>query len=50
MRVVWNDGCSEILDFVVPTVDVARMLIGEGATNGVELLEDAGMTRTWARP
>jgi hypothetical protein len=39
----WPDR-SEIVDFVVPTPEEARALIAEGATNGRDLLEQAGFT------
>lgn len=46
MRVIYEVGderVETIFDFVVPTLDEARDYIRDGATNGVELLEEAGM-------
>ena len=45
MIVEWKDH-REIVDFVVPTLDEARGLIAEGATNRIDLLEQAGLS--WA--
>ncbi|HEY4894795.1 MAG TPA: hypothetical protein VII01_01785 [Solirubrobacteraceae bacterium] len=42
MRLVYPDS-ETILDFVVPTLDEARAYIRDGAINGQELLEDAGL-------
>jgi hypothetical protein len=44
MRIEWPDGTIEIVDFVIPSDTEARKLIREGATNGIELLEEVGMT------
>jgi hypothetical protein len=41
MKVVWPDGTSEIIDFVVPTVAEARKLAKEGAVNAEELMDEA---------
>ncbi|HEV7586446.1 MAG TPA: hypothetical protein VGO14_11770 [Solirubrobacteraceae bacterium] len=38
----------EIIDFVVPTLDEALALMGEGATNRLDLLEQAGLSSTEA--
>ena len=43
MRVIYPDH-EDRLDFLVPTLDEALAYIADGAINGVELLEDAGMT------
>jgi hypothetical protein len=43
VRIVFPDHVDTI-DFVVPTLGEARDYIRDGALNGVELLEDAGMT------
>ena len=47
MIVEWED-CREVVDFVVPTVEDARRLIAEGATNKIDLLEQAGLSRAEA--
>jgi hypothetical protein len=38
------EGRTEIVDFVVPTVEEALALIAKGATNRLDLLEQAGLT------
>jgi hypothetical protein len=44
VRLEWGSDTVEHLDFVVPTKRQALAYIREGATNGVELLEEAGLT------
>jgi hypothetical protein len=47
MLIEWADGESvraEHVDFVIPTVEEALKLIAEGATNRVDLLEQAGLS------
>jgi hypothetical protein len=44
VRVVHGDGTEVISDFVIPSVEDARKVIADGALNGVELLEDSGMS------
>jgi hypothetical protein len=44
MRIVYADGTTELVDFVIPTVEEARALIADGAVNAQELLEDAGIS------
>jgi hypothetical protein len=44
VRVVHGDGTEVISDFVIPSVEDARKVIADGALNGVELLEEAGMS------
>ncbi len=39
-----DETVETLMDFVVPTLDEARAYIADGAVNGAELLEDAGMT------
>lgn len=48
MTIEYADGTVLILDFVVPRVEDARSYITKGATNGRELLEQAGLTRAEA--
>jgi hypothetical protein len=43
VRVVTADTVT-IMDFVVADPETARRYIREGALNGVELLEEAGLT------
>lgn len=47
MLVEYSDRV-EIIDFVVPTLDEALALMGEGATNRLDLLEQAGLSSTEA--
>jgi hypothetical protein len=44
MKIIYRDGSTLNADFVVPTVDEALSYIREGAINGVELLEEAGLS------
>lgn len=47
MRLVMQNGdhtVETIMDFVVPTKRQALAYIRDGAINGLELLEDAGLT------
>jgi hypothetical protein len=44
MTIGYPDGTTLIVDFVILTVDEARALIADGATNGRELLEQAGLS------
>jgi hypothetical protein len=48
MRVEYRDHV-DIIDFVVPTVEMARDLIRHGAINGQKLLEDAGLSERKAK-
>lgn len=43
MRIVYADS-ELIADFIVATREEALALIADGAINGVELLEEAGLT------
>lgn len=44
MRVEYGEKVI-LSDFDVPTVEQARKLIADGATNGRDLLEQAGLSR-----
>jgi hypothetical protein len=48
MRLVYPDH-ETMLDFVVPTLDEARDYIRDGAINGQELLEEAGLSEHEAK-
>jgi hypothetical protein len=48
MTIEYPDGTTVIVDFVIPTRDEALAAIADGATNGRELLEEAGLGRTEA--
>jgi hypothetical protein len=44
MLIEYADGRVEIVDFVVPSVEDARKAIADGAVNGRDLLEEAGLS------
>jgi hypothetical protein len=48
MRVEYRDHVDH-LDFIIPTIEQAEDLIRDGAVNGVDLLEQAGMTPAAAK-
>lgn len=45
MRIEYPDGSVVIVDFVIPTVEDALKAIADGATNRLDLLEQAGLAR-----